>query len=84
MAAVIVDVGPVVVGLEHVATAAAAAAAVDAAAVDADGAAAAAAAAGFLSAASPLNQDYPSRIGTQLCSTPKNSPNPKVGFHPNS
>lgn len=67
MTAVIVDVGLVVVGLEHVATAVAAA-------VDV------AAAAGFLSAASPLNQDYPSRIRTQLCLPPENSPTQKLVF----
>lgn len=60
MTAVIVDVGLVVVGLEHVATAVAAA--------------------GFLSAASPLNQDYPSRIRTQLCLPPENSPTQKLVF----
>jgi len=80
MTAVTVDVGPVVVGLEHVAMVPAAAGDAAAAAVAVD----AAAVAGFQPAVSPLNQEYPSRIGTHLCYTLDNSPTPKVGFHPNS
>lgn len=81
MTAVTADVESVVVGLEHVAMVPAAA--VDAVAVDA-AAAAAAAADDFQPVASPLNQDYPSRMGTHLCFIPENSPTPKVGFHSNS